>query len=89
MRDDNAVQVEGMAALIKSLGILDAGRFIMLTKLDKFDYTEWKSNQPEEDLTAEEIFNRAAAFRAQMDKAEAAKNNEAQEIVEPQPTNAT
>ena len=42
MRTDQLVRVEAMDALIASLGIVDAERFISMVKRDKFDYTEWQ-----------------------------------------------
>jgi hypothetical protein len=42
MRTDNVVRIEAMDALIASLGVVDAERFISMVKRDTFDYTEWQ-----------------------------------------------
>lgn len=47
MKSDDQIQKEGMAILTKELGLVEAGRFIALTKQDRFDYTKWHTNNPE------------------------------------------
>ena len=42
MRTDSEVINSGFESIFSSLGMVDAERFIMLIKRDKFDYTEWQ-----------------------------------------------
>ena len=62
MKADTLVRTEGMNALIKSLGLIDAERFVMLIQKETFDYTKWQENLFE-DMTIEEIYNNAADMR--------------------------
>lgn len=41
MKTDNEIMRMGFNAIFSNLGVVDAQRFIMLLKRDKFDYTEW------------------------------------------------
>ena len=62
MRSDTLIKNEGMNVLIKSLGLIETERFVMLLQKDAFDYTKWQENLFEE-MTIEEIYNNAAALR--------------------------
>jgi len=62
MKADTLVRTEGMNALIKTLGLIDAERFVMLIQKETFDYTKWQENLFE-DMTIEEIYNNAAEMR--------------------------
>ncbi len=42
MRTDSEIISSGFESIFSSLGMVDAERFIMLIKRDKFDYTEWQ-----------------------------------------------
>jgi hypothetical protein len=42
MRTDSVIRLEAMDALIATLGMVDAERFISMVKRDAFDYTEWQ-----------------------------------------------
>ena len=42
MKTDTVVRLEAMDALIVTLGMVDAERFISMVKRDTFDYTEWQ-----------------------------------------------
>jgi hypothetical protein len=44
MKTDTIVRLEGMDALVATLGPVDAERFISMVKRDTFDYTEWQRN---------------------------------------------
>ena len=39
---DNEIKIQGVDALIKSLGEVQAERFISLILREPFDYTEWQ-----------------------------------------------
>jgi hypothetical protein len=43
MRADPIIKHEGMNALLRSLDIVEAERFIALVKRNDFDYTEWRT----------------------------------------------
>ena len=42
MKTDNEVMNTAFESIFSTLGMVDAERFIMLLKRDKFDYTEWQ-----------------------------------------------
>jgi hypothetical protein len=42
MKTDNEIMNSGFESIFSTLGMVDAERFIMLLKRDKFDYTEWQ-----------------------------------------------
>ena len=60
MRTDITVRYEAMNALVKTLGTVDAERFISMIKRDTFDYTEWRRGLWN-DMTIDEVFAEAAA----------------------------
>jgi len=62
MRADTLIRTEGMDTLIKSLGLIEAERFVMLIQKDQFDYTKWQEKLYK-DMTIEEIYNNAAELR--------------------------
>lgn len=64
MKSDAEIRQEGMRALIRSLGSVEAERFVASISKDRFNYTEWRRTAlPEIDLT--ELSRRAAAFSKQ------------------------
>jgi hypothetical protein len=62
MRTDTIIRNEGTQVLMEKLGLIEAERFIMLIQKEPFDYTKWQENLFE-DISIEEISQRAAAFR--------------------------
>jgi len=62
MKADALIRTEGMNALIKNLGLIEAERFVMLIQKDTFDYTKWQENLFE-DMTLKDIYNNAAELR--------------------------
>ena len=44
MKTDSEIINSGFESIFPKLGMVDAERFIMLIKRDKFDYTEWQKN---------------------------------------------
>lgn len=42
MKSDAEIRVLGMRALLSSLGLIEAERFLMAVSRDRFDYTEWR-----------------------------------------------
>ena len=59
MRTDSVLCCEAMATLIRTLGAVDAERFIAMVKRDTFDYTEWRRGLWN-DMTIDEVFDDAA-----------------------------
>ena len=51
----------GMKALRKALGTIDTELFLVTVKNERFDYTEWRRDNLWVGMTAEEIFDQAAA----------------------------
>ena len=69
MRADTLIRTEGMNALIKNLGLIEAERFVMLIQKETFDYTKWQENLFE-DMTIDEIYKNAANLRKKTIKME-------------------
>ncbi|MDD5029019.1 MAG: hypothetical protein PHH58_05865 [Rhodoferax sp.] len=42
MRTDSEIRMQGMQALIGSLGLIETERFLIAVNQDKFNYTEWR-----------------------------------------------
>ncbi|WP_026602740.1 hypothetical protein [Methylomonas sp. 11b] len=57
MKTDAEIIHSGFESIFSTLGMVDAERFIMLIKRDKFDYTQWQkqlwSNESVESLSAQ------------------------------------
>jgi len=62
MKADSLIRTEGINILIKNLGLIEAERFVMLIQKETFDYTKWQENLFE-DMTIEEIYDKAAELR--------------------------
>ena len=62
MITDTEIKIKGIRALIKSLGEVEAERFIALMQREPFDYTEWRQCL-EEEGTIEEISRKAMDLR--------------------------
>jgi hypothetical protein len=62
MKPDTLIRNEGMEALVKNLGLVEAERFIMLIQKEPFDYTKWQENLFE-NMTVEEISKKATEYR--------------------------
>ena len=64
MKSDAEIRQEGMRVLIRSLGSVEAERFVASIGKDRFNYTEWRRTAlPETDVV--ELSRRAAAFSKQ------------------------
>ena len=59
-----AILSAGMKLLRENLGLIETEIFIVNIKNKGFDYTEWRENLWE-DMTAEELFSKAAEFERQ------------------------
>ncbi|MCL2504348.1 MAG: hypothetical protein FWE94_07150 [Coriobacteriia bacterium] len=65
MRSDTAIKNEGMRVLAKSLGPVDAERFIVLLRREPFDYTEWRQDLYK-GMPLDEFLKKATAHRDMM-----------------------
>ncbi len=63
---DNEIKLQGLDALINSLGEVQAERFISLILRQPFDYTEWQKKLWT-DKSIEEISNMAMEYRKQQE----------------------
>ena len=63
MITDTEIRLKGLQVLTKHLGDIEAERFIALIQREPFDYTKWRQGL-DEDLSIEEISQRAMALRA-------------------------
>lgn len=59
MKSDKLIRNEGMEALIAKLGYVDAERFIMLVGREPFDYTEWRQEHLQDNMSIRELSNMA------------------------------
>jgi len=59
---DNEIKLQGLDALISSLGEVQAERFITLMLREPFDYTEWQTKLWS-DKTIEELSSQAMAYQ--------------------------
>jgi len=67
MRTDSEIRMQGMQALIGSLGLIEAERFLVAVNQDKFNYTEWRrTGLP--DLSIEQIAAQADQLALQLSK---------------------
>jgi hypothetical protein len=57
------LKVKGLQILNKSIGLVEAERFVALIQQEPFDYTKWRDDLFE-DLTIEEISNKAMELRS-------------------------
>ncbi|TAL38926.1 MAG: hypothetical protein EPN93_03355 [Spirochaetes bacterium] len=62
MITDAEIKQNGIKALIESLGLVEAERFIALLRREPFDYTRWRKNLWE-GKSVREISKKAMKFR--------------------------
>lgn len=62
MKTNAVIRQEGIDALIAKLGYVDAERFIVLLTSDPFDYTKWREQALNEDLSVRELSRRAMQY---------------------------
>ena len=67
MKTESEIRMQGMKALIGSLGIIETERFLISVNQDRFDYTEWRrTGLP--DMSIEEIAAAANAYSSQLNQ---------------------
>jgi len=62
MKTDTDIRFEGIRALMQVLGTVEAERFIALINRERFDYTEWRKSQWQDETVAS-LATRARALR--------------------------
>lgn len=62
MKTDTDIRFEGIRALMHVLGTVEAARFIALINRERFDYTEWRKSQWQEETVAS-LAQRARTLR--------------------------
>lgn len=51
MPTESEIRMQGMQALMDSLGLIEAERFLMAVNHDRFNYTEWRrTGLPEQSI---------------------------------------
>jgi hypothetical protein len=55
MKTETIIKIEGLNALIEKLGYVDAERFIMFMNKNPFDYTKWRQENLNNDLSVREL----------------------------------
>lgn len=55
MKNDTIIKIEGIEALIEKLGYVDAERFIMLISKNTFDYTKWRQENLDRNISIREL----------------------------------
>jgi len=63
MITDTEIKAKGIRILAKYLGDVEAERFIALIQREPFDYTKWRQELLDQELSLEEISQQAMAFR--------------------------
>ncbi|SDN40367.1 hypothetical protein [Desulfonauticus submarinus] len=63
MITDTEIKLKGLQVLVKYLGDVEAERFIALIQREPFDYTAWRKQSLDEDLSIEEISQKAMELR--------------------------
>ena len=66
--NDNVLRKEGMNALIQILGHVDAERFIMLMNRDIFDYTKWRAEHLNQNISVRELSKKAMGHTNETEK---------------------
>lgn len=62
LKTDTIIKQEGINALISKLGYVDAERFIVLITKEPFDYTKWREQSLNEELSIRELSKKAMAY---------------------------
>jgi hypothetical protein len=62
MKTDTEIRSDGIRTLMQVLGTVEAERFIALINRERFDYTEWRKSQWQNE-TVESLATRARALR--------------------------
>ena len=66
MKTDAVIKQEGINALISQLGYVDAERFIVLITKEPFDYTKWREEFLDEELSIRQLSQKAMQYSKNM-----------------------
>ena len=66
MRTDREIRLSGIQVLVQALGAVDAERFVALINRERFDYTEWRRTQWQDETVAS-LAAKARELRAAKD----------------------
>ena len=61
MRTDSVVRTEGMKILRDNLGRVDAERFVSLILREPFDYSVWRTDLHDENISLRDLSSQAMA----------------------------
>jgi len=59
---DTLLKTKAMDVLVKTLGVVEAERFIALILREPFDYTEWRRDNLVDDITVSELNRQATEY---------------------------
>jgi len=59
---DTLLKTKAMDVLVKTLGVIEAERFIALVLREPFDYTEWRRDNLVDDITVSELNRQATEY---------------------------
>ncbi len=59
---DNSIRLAGMKILNEKLGTVDAERFISLISRENFDYTKWREENLNQNISVRELSRKATEY---------------------------
>jgi hypothetical protein len=59
---DTLLKIKAMDVLVKNLGVVETERFISLVIKEPFDYTEWRSDNFQDDISVSELNQQATEY---------------------------
>lgn len=62
LETDNSIRLAGMKILNEKLGTVDAERFISLISRENFDYTKWREENLNQNISVRELSKKAAEY---------------------------
>ena len=62
LETDNSIRLAGMKILSEKLGIVDAERFISLINRENFDYTKWREENLNQNISVRELSKQATEY---------------------------
>ena len=62
LETDNSIRLAGMKILNEKLGTVDAERFISLISRENFDYTKWREENLNQNISVRELSKKATEY---------------------------
>ena len=62
LETDNSIRLAGMKILNEKLGTVDAERFISLINRENFDYTKWREENLNQNISVRELSKKATEY---------------------------